>query len=67
MGFYVIAFDENPNADGLYYADEKYITDIKNPKLIIEHLQGRKPDIILPVPIGRYLITIGKINDYQHL
>ena len=66
-GYYVIAFDGNENAEGLKYADEKYVEDIKQTKSIINKLADRKPEVVIPVPIGRYLTTTGIINDYYHL
>jgi hypothetical protein len=72
MGFNVIAFDENKNAEGLRIADSGYVVDIKKPELIISqlassHILPQSPDIVLPVPIGRYLTSIGAVNDYYHL
>lgn len=67
QGLYVLAFDGDPNAAGLACADESVVTDIRQPENIIRCLNGRRPDIILPVPIGRWLLTAGKINDYFRL
>jgi predicted ATP-grasp superfamily ATP-dependent carboligase len=69
LGFNVIAFDENPNAEGLRLADSSHIIDIKKPELIISKLASMHiaPQLVLPVPIGRYLTSIGSINDYYHL
>lgn len=63
-GLKVLAFDGNKAAEGLKYADEAYITDIRKPELIIEQLRGRIPKLVIPVPIGRSLISSGAINDY---
>ena len=69
MGFEVVAFDGDSNALGLRYADRYYVTDIRQPQNIIKILTDENivPDVILPVPIGRYLITSGAINDYYNL
>lgn len=69
LGLKVIAFDANPKAPGLKEADISYNIDIINPNNIIQILSKENitPDIILPVPIGRYLITIGALNDYYNL
>lgn len=69
LGLKVIAFDANPKAPGLKEADISYNIDIINPSNIIQTLSKENitPDIILPVPIGRYLITIGALNDYYKL
>lgn len=65
----VIAFDANPKAPGLKEADISYNIDIINPSNIIQILSKENitPDIILPVPIGRCLNTIGALNDYYKL
>lgn len=67
MGYYVIAFDGREAASGLNHADESHVADIKNPKSIINCLCARRPTCVVPVPIGRWLITAGKINDYYQL
>jgi hypothetical protein len=71
MGFNVIAFDEDKNAKGLQVANSGYVIDIKKPELIIRQLTAiippLSPNIVLPVPIGRYLTSIGSVNDYYHL
>ncbi|MDR1753709.1 MAG: ATP-grasp domain-containing protein [Eubacterium sp.] len=66
-GYAVIAFDGFSGAAGLSYADVSYVVDIKNENSIISALKDIVPSIVLPVPIGRYLITTGKINDYYNL
>ena len=67
LGFYVIAFDGCKDAEGLKYADEYHIVDIKDAGQIIHRLGSRIPDVILPVPIGRYLVTSGFLNEYFDL
>lgn len=69
LGLYVIAFDGNPKAEGLKYANESFVMDINNSNNIIKILRDKNivPQIILPVPIGRCLTSIGKINSYYDL
>lgn len=69
MGFKVIAFDGDSEALGLKAADCGYQVDIRDAENIIRVLnkQNIVPDVILPVPIGRYLITTGEVNDYYKL
>lgn len=67
MGLKVIAFDGNPEAIGLQYADVSYVVDIRKPEQIIEKLESIRPDIVLPIPIGRYLISGAHLNDYYGL
>lgn len=66
-GYTVWAFDQDPNACGLPYADKQYILDINDTTSIIKKLEGYIPNIVLPVPIGRSLISTGKINDVYNL
>lgn len=61
-GYHVTAFDGNPNAPGLKQADTALVTDIRNPRNIV-NLLNEKPDFVLPVPIGRYLTSTGAVND----
>ncbi|MBR2164913.1 MAG: ATP-grasp domain-containing protein [Campylobacter sp.] len=69
LGLKVVAFDINPAAPGLKEADISYNEDIANPNKIIAILErdGLIPAVILPVPIGRCLNTIGALNDYYKL
>lgn len=69
LGLRVVAFDINPTAPGLKEADISYNEDISNPNKIIAILErdGLIPVVILPVPIGRCLNTIGALNDYYNL
>ena len=62
-GLYVVALDGNENAPGLKAADESHVTDIRDNEAVASVLDRIKPDMILPVPIGRYLITTGAMND----
>ena len=63
LGLYVIALDGNPEAPGLKAADASYVVDIRDPEKVFEILDKNKPDVVLPVPIGRYLTTTGAVND----
>ncbi|WP_026650852.1 ATP-grasp domain-containing protein [Butyrivibrio proteoclasticus] len=67
LGLEVVALDGNPEAPGLKAADASFVVDIRNPQKVKEILDSNKPDVILPVPIGRYLTTTGVINDYYGL
>ena len=61
-GYHVTAFDGNPKAPGLALADTAFVTDIRKPQNIVKLLKD-KPAFVLPVPIGRYLISTGAVND----
>lgn len=63
LGLEVVALDGNPEAPGLAKADKSYVVDIRDPEKVLEILDEQRPDVILPVPIGRYLTTTGYVND----
>lgn len=71
MGLTVLAFDGNKEAPGLAVADEAYVVDIRKPERIYEILDKKgitkENGMILPVPIGRYLISAGAVNDHYGL
>lgn len=66
-GIYVIGLDGNKNAEGLKYVDETRIVDISNVSLVSEIVSSIKPDFVIPIPIGRYLSTLGYINSHYGL
>ncbi|MDE6026002.1 MAG: ATP-grasp domain-containing protein [Lachnospiraceae bacterium] len=70
-GMKVLAFDGNKDAEGLKYADEAYVVDIRDPKKIYEVIDKidipANDMIVLPVPIGRYLISTGAFNEHYGL
>ena len=63
MGLKVTALDGDANAPGLKYADASFVVDIRDNAKLAAILDEHRPDIILPVPIGRYLISTGAMND----
>lgn len=62
-GIQVTALDGNPNAAGLSVADQGLVVDISHEYATIEAVRKEQPDFVLTVPIGRYLTTIGAVND----
>lgn len=62
-GIYVIALDGNPYADGFAYADEYHVIDISDRDKVCQCVEKIMPDFVLPVPIGRYLLTTGYVNE----
>ncbi len=62
-GLTVTALDGNPKAAGLRAADKAIVVDISDEKATIEAVRKENPDFVLTVPIGRYLTTIGAVND----
>lgn len=67
QGVRVIAFDGNPDAEGLSVADKAVVVDITNEEATIEAVRQEKVDFLLTAPIGRYLTTTGAVNDALHL
>lgn len=63
LGLYTIAMDGNPNAEGLAAADQAIVVDIRDPDALAAALEGTVPDVVIPVPIGRYLISGAALND----
>ncbi len=62
-GIQVAAMDGNAAAAGLKEADEAIIVNISHEEETIEAVKEIKPDFLLTAPIGRYLTTIGAVND----
>lgn len=67
QGVKVIAFDGNPDAEGLRAADKAVVVDITNEEATIEAVRQEKVDFLLTAPIGRYLTTTGAVNDALNL
>lgn len=62
-GLLVAALDGDPDAAGLRAADKSLIVDISDENAAIEAVRAEKADFVLTVPIGRFLTTIGAVND----
>lgn len=62
-GIHITAFDGNARAEGLKCADKAVVVDISDEQKTIEEARKEAPDFVLTVPIGRYLTTIGAVND----
>ncbi len=62
-GLTVVAFDGNPKAEGLVAADKGIVADISDEEKTINAVRAEEADFVLTVPIGRYLTTIGAVND----
>ena len=67
QGLLITALDGNPDAEGLRAADTGLVVDISKERSVIETAQRERPDFILTAPIGRYLTTVGAVNDALHL
>ncbi len=62
-GIHVTALDGNPKAEGLQAADRAMVVDISDEEAVITAAREVCPEFVLTVPIGRYLTTIGAVND----
>ena len=62
-GLMVTALDGNPKAAGLEAADKALVVDISDEKATVLAVEREQPDFLLTVPIGRYLTTVGAVND----
>ena len=62
-GIYVVALDGNPEAEGFQFANERIVVDISDQKKTYVEVEKIKPDFCIPIPIGRYLSTMGFVND----
>lgn len=62
MGLQVIAVDGN-QGNGFTFADKSYVVDISNETEVINIAEKEKIAAVLPTPIGRYLTTVGAVND----
>lgn len=63
----VVALDGNEKAEGLEAADEARVVNISKEEETIDCIKQEQVDFVLTVPIGRYLTTIGKVNDVLNL
>ena len=63
----VVALDGNEQAEGLAEADEARVVNISKEEETLECIKNEKADFVLTVPIGRYLTTIGSVNDTLRL
>ena len=66
-GITVIALDGNEKAEGLKAADISKVVNISQEDDTKKALENEAVDFVLTVPIGRYLTTIGYVNDELHL
>ena len=63
----VVALDGNEKAEGLTAADEAVVVNISKEDETIQCVEKENIDFVLTVPIGRYLTTIGSVNDILKL
>ena len=66
-GITVVALDGNEKAEGLKTANISKVVNISKEEETLQALEEEKIDFVLTVPIGRYLTTIGYINDTLQL
>ncbi|MFV0425055.1 MAG: ATP-grasp domain-containing protein [Bacilli bacterium] len=63
MGITVYAIDGDSSAYGLTLADYSAVIDIKDIEAVSNYVEQNNIDFVIPVPIGKFLTTIGQIND----
>ena len=66
-GIHVTALDGNPKAEGLKAADTAMVVNISDAEATIAAAREVNPEFVLTVPIGRYLTTVGAVNDALNL
>lgn len=66
-GVFIYALDGNPKAAGFGYADKAIVVDISDIPAVCRVIEEIHPDYLLPIPIGKYLSTIGYINEKYNL
>ncbi|WP_406022308.1 hypothetical protein, partial [Succinivibrio sp.] len=61
-GFFVVALDGNPSAQGFKYADQSFVVDISDYNKICSLLSEKKiePSVVLPAPVGKILDATAK-------
>jgi len=70
LGHEVVAVDGDGKSPGLQYANYRIVADLKEASVVIceleelERSEGIRPDFMIPVPIGRYLVTSCIIRDH---
>lgn len=67
LGLHVIAIDKSDNAVGFQFANETCTIDIANENEVIEFSKAKKINAVIPAPIGRFLSTVGAVNDALNL
>jgi len=67
LGLDVAAFDGNKDAAGLRMVEKAFVVDISKEEATIDAVKAADVDFVLTVPIGRYLTTIGAVNDMLEL
>lgn len=63
MGLRVIAVDRDANAPGMAEADEAHVLSTDQANAIAELAEASGVGLVLPAPIGRFLTTVGHVND----
>lgn len=67
LGLTVAAIDGDSESEGFIYACENYTVDISNKELVLDISNKIQPKLVIPTPIGRFLTSVGAINDQHKL
>jgi biotin carboxylase len=63
LGFRVVAVDQNPSGAGMQVADVATPCDIADADAVIDVARYHEVKAVIPGPIGRWLTTVGRVND----
>lgn len=63
LGLRVLALDGNPDAPGLSMADDGQVIDISDEEAVVGAAMACGISLVLPAPVGRYLTSVGAVND----
>lgn len=62
-GLRVVALDGDAAAPGLEIADRAYVVDLMDANECTSLIDRSNVDFIVPAPLGKALVTVGRIND----
>jgi biotin carboxylase len=63
LGLRVVAVDRDPAAPGMVLADVASAVDISDPEAVAAVARAEGVQAVVPAPIGRWLTTVGYVND----
>lgn len=67
LGYYIVAIDGNPNAEGFQLADEAYCVDITNPKACIDFVRDKNFDGVITAASDYGVISASEVAHFLQL